>query len=113
MGSFKFETSPASHTLNVTVEGSFSQEDAARFVAAYNDSVSKFNPQQYEIVLDCTTMNVTAPGVVPMLEQCYVMYKESGFKNVVFIIAKNPVLKMQLSRVARNTKLEHYEIREV
>ncbi|BCG61062.1 hypothetical protein [Paenibacillus sp. URB8-2] len=113
MGSFKFETTPALRTLNVTVEGSFSQEDAARFVAAYNDSVSKFNPKEYEIVLDCTTMNVTAPGVIPMLEQCYLMYKESGFKNVVFTIAKNPVLKMQLGRVARTTKLDQYEIREI
>lgn len=113
MGSFKFETSPASRALNVVVEGSFSQEDAARFVTAYNDSVSKFNPKDYDIVLDCTTLNVTAPGVVPMLEQCYLMYKESGFKNVVFTIAKNPVLKMQLGRIARTTNLANYEIREV
>jgi anti-anti-sigma regulatory factor len=113
MGSFSFSPNPAANTLGVMVEGTFSQEDAGRFIQDYNERVSKFDPASYEIVLDCTKLNVSSPDVLPMLEQCYKMYKESGFKKVVFTIAKNPILKMQLGRVARSTKLENYEITEV
>ena len=113
MGNFNFSPSPETQALKVKVEGAMSQEDAGRFIQEYNDQVSKFDPTQYEIILDCTTLNVSSPDVLPMLEQCYIMYKESGFKKVVFTIAKNPILKMQLGRVARTTKLDNYEIVEV
>ncbi|WP_379131254.1 hypothetical protein [Paenibacillus sp. sgz500958] len=113
MGNFSFAPNAADRKFNVMVEGSMSQEDAGRFIQQYNEHVSKFDATQYEIVLDCTGLNVSSPDVLPMLEACYVMYKESGFKKVVFTIAKNPVLKMQLGRVARSTKLENYEILEV
>ncbi|WP_150273422.1 hypothetical protein [Paenibacillus tepidiphilus] len=113
MGSFKFATDTAAKLLNVQVEGTMSEEDAGRFITEYNETVSKFQPTEYEIDLDCTKLNVSSPDVLPMLEQCYILYKESGFKKVIFTIAKSPVLKMQLSRVARTTKLENYEIREV
>ncbi|MNV61571.1 hypothetical protein D3C71_1540830 [compost metagenome] len=64
-------------------------------------------------MLDCTGLNVSSPDVLPMLEQCFILYKDSGFKKVIFTIKSNPILKMQLARVARSTKLENYEIREV
>ncbi|MBY3623142.1 hypothetical protein HGO21_26915 [Acinetobacter sp. CUI P1] len=112
MGNFNFTSNAAAQKLNVQVEGSMSTEDAGRFIQEYNQIVSTFNPAQYEIILDCKTLNVSSPDTLPMLEQCYILYKESGFKKVTFIIAKSPVLKMQLSRVARSTKLENYEIIE-
>ncbi|MNI67107.1 hypothetical protein D3C73_1227180 [compost metagenome] len=113
MGSFKFATNTAESTLYVQVEGTMSEEDAGSFIKEYNQTVSKFDPTQYEIALDCTNLNVSSPDVLPMLEQCYLLYQQSGFKKVIFTIAKSPVLKMQLSRVARSTKLENYEIIEV
>ncbi|MEK4060861.1 MULTISPECIES: hypothetical protein [Paenibacillus] len=113
MGSFKFATNTKEHKLDVQVEGTMSEEDAGRFIQEYNQTVSKFDPAEYEIVLDCTALNVSSPDVLPMLEQCYILYQQSGFKKVVFTIAKSPVLKMQLSRVARSTKLANYEIIEV
>ncbi|WP_410512386.1 hypothetical protein PaeBR_20635 [Paenibacillus sp. BR2-3] len=113
MGNFSFTPNSATSTLKVRVEGAMSQEDAGRFIQEYNEHVSKFDPAKYDIILDCTGLNVSSPDVLPMLEQCYIMYKNSGFKKVVFTIAKNPVLKMQLGRVARATKLENYEIVEV
>ncbi|WP_151737385.1 hypothetical protein [Paenibacillus tengchongensis] len=113
MGSFKFATDTTAKVLNVQVEGTMSEEDAIRFITEYNETVSKFQPTEYEIDLDCTQLNVSSPDVLPMLEQCYLLYQQSGFKKVIFTIEKSPVLKMQLSRVARTTKLENYEIREV
>ncbi|ETT62709.1 hypothetical protein BSK66_18560 [Paenibacillus odorifer] len=112
MGNFNFATNAADQKLNVQVEGTMSPEDAERFINEYNQIISAFDPKQYEIILDCKTLNVSSKDTLPMLEQCYILYKQSGFKKVTFIIAKSPVLKMQLSRVARATKLENYEIIE-
>jgi len=50
--------------------------------------------------------------MVPELESCYRLYKESGFQRVIFEIKKSPVLKMQLSRLARNTGLTDVEVIE-
>lgn len=112
MGNFNFASNPVAKQLNVQVEGTMSPEDAGRFIQEYNQIISAFDPAQYEIILDCKTLNVSSPETLPMLEQCYILYKQSGFKKVTFIIVKSPVLKMQLSRVARATKLENYEIIE-
>ncbi|KAA8998768.1 hypothetical protein F4V43_16185 [Paenibacillus spiritus] len=113
MGTFNLNTDKNASTLNVKVGGTFSTEDAELFIADYNRAIGAFDPKQYEIILDCTELNVSSPDVLPMLEQCFILYKNSGFKNVVFTIKRNPILKMQLSRVARTTQLQHYEIREV
>lgn len=113
MGRFVFESITSERELKVTVEGSFSQEDAARFIEASNEHIAGINPAEYAVYLDCTSMNVNAPCVVPVLEQCYGLYKDAGFHQIVFAIARNPVLKMQLGRVARTAKLENYEIIEV
>lgn len=113
MGSYNLAADTAAKRLDVKVEGTMSAEDAGGFIEQYNKVISTFDPSEYEIVLDCTTLNVSTSDVLPMLEQCYILYKQSGFHKVVFTIAKNPVLKMQLSRVARATKLDNYEIIEL
>jgi hypothetical protein len=112
MGTFNFALNTPAQKLDVQVEGTMSPEDGGRFIQEYNTITSTFDPAQYEIILDCKTLNVSSPDTLPMLEQCYILYKQSGFKKVTFIIAKSPVLKMQLNRVARTTKLENYEIIE-
>jgi hypothetical protein len=113
MGSFSMSTNRTNNVFEVMVEGTFSQEDAMAFITEYNQEVASFQPEDYVIQLDCTKLNVSSPDVLPMLEQCYRMYKETGFQKVTFTISKNPVLKMQLGRVARNTGLANYEIAEV
>ena len=113
MGSFNMSNNRAAEIFEVTVEGTFSNEDAGRFIEAYNKQVATFNAKEYTIDLDCTRLNVSSADVLPMLENCYKLYQASGFKRVIFKIAKNPVLKMQLSRIARTTGLTNYDIVEV
>lgn len=113
MGNYNFNVNRATKKFDVKVEGSFSQTDALNFINDYNAHTGTINPAEYIIDLDCTELNVTGQDVIPMLEQCYKMYKESGFSNVIFKIKSNPILKMQLGRVARSTGLKEYEIVEV
>ena len=88
------------------------QDDAIRFINDYERSVKGLNASEFKIDLDCTKLNVSTPDVLPMLEQCYKMYQATGFEFVIFRIAKNMVLRMQLNRVARATGLSNYEIIE-
>ncbi|WML52255.1 hypothetical protein RCG17_23175 [Neobacillus sp. PS3-12] len=113
MGNFNFRINQSKKVFDVTVAGSFNETDALNFINQYKTRTATIKPTEYIIDLDCTELNVTNPDVVPMLEQCYKMYRESGFSKVSFKIKKNPILKMQLSRIARNTQLKNFEIVEV
>ncbi|AGK55327.1 hypothetical protein [Bacillus sp. 1NLA3E] len=113
MGSFNFNVNSEEKIFDVKVEGSFSEGDAVSFINQYNKHTASFNPTEYIIDLDCTDLKVSDNDVLPMLEQCYKMYKESGFSKVIFKIKQNTILKMQLGRIARSTGLSNYEIIEV
>jgi hypothetical protein len=112
MGNYNLNVKSGQKVLDVMVEGTFSQSDAIGFMESYNKQVSTINAKDYSIELDCTKLNVSSQDVLPMLEQCFLLYKETGFNKVIFKISKNPVLKMQLSRVGRNSGLQNYEIIE-
>lgn len=113
MGNFNFSINQAKKVFDVTVAGSFNETDAVNFINQYKAKTATFKPTEYIIDLDCTELNVTTQDVVPMLEQCYKMYQESGFSKVTFKIKENTILKMQLNRVARSTHLQNFEIVEV
>lgn len=46
-------------------------------------------------------MKVLQPKVVDILEEAYKLYKETAFKNVIFKVSDNPIVKMQLNRILR------------
>lgn len=113
MGSFNIQVDNANKVLKAKVEGTFSSEDGMKSVEAYQKSIANLTVPEYEIDIDCTELNVTAPDTLPILEACFQMYKNDGFKKVTLRLVKNPILKMQLSRVARTVQLTSYEIIEV
>ncbi|WP_144536776.1 hypothetical protein [Bacillus thuringiensis] len=113
MGKYTLQANRIQKVFHVSVEGSMSSEDGANFIKDYKQKIAGFNPKEYVIELDCTKLNVTSADVLPMLEDCYKLYIADGFTKVIFTISKNVILKMQLSRVARNTGLTNYEIKEV
>ncbi|REK64968.1 MULTISPECIES: hypothetical protein [Cohnella] len=113
MGSFNIELDQTNKVLKAQVEGTFSPEDGMRSVEAYQKSIASISVPEYEIDIDCTKLNVSAPDTLPILEGCFQMYKKDGFKKVTLRLAKNPILKMQLSRIARSVQLNNLEIVEV
>ena len=114
MGKYTLQANRIQKVFHVSVEGSMSSEDGANFIKDYKQKIAGINPKEYVIELDCTKLNVTSADVVPMLENCYKLYIADGFTKVIFNIApKSNILKMQLNRVAKNTGLANYEIKEV
>jgi len=113
MGSFNIQIDQAKKIFHAEVEGTFSPEDGMKSVEAYQASVATISALDYEIEIDCTKLNVSAPDTLPILEACFKMYKNDGFKKVTLRLAKNPILKMQLARVARGVELNNLELIEV
>ncbi|ETT85350.1 hypothetical protein BK130_16555 [Viridibacillus sp. FSL H8-0123] len=64
----------------------------------YNRNVASINCSNYILRLDCKDLAVVTPELVPALEDCYNLYKQSEFKKVVFEINNSVVVKKQLSR---------------
>lgn len=112
MGSFNIKIDQAAKVFHAEVEGTFSPEDGMAAVESYGKAVSGISAPEYEIDIDCTNLNVTAPETLPLLESCFQMYKKDGFKKVTLRISKNPILKMQLGRLARGVQLNNCDIVE-
>ncbi|WP_110928711.1 hypothetical protein [Bacillus massiliglaciei] len=96
--------------IEMYVAGSFTPADAQAFMSDYSRTVSSIDAPSYTLEVDCTEMNVVTPKMIPELEGSYQLYKQSGFHKVIFKIKKSTILKMQLSRLARNTGLTQAEV---
>lgn len=83
------------------------------FVKDYQRKVSSIDAKLFDLKVDCTDMDIITQDMIPRLENSFREYKETGFKKVIFTIKKNPIIKMQLNRVARNTGLTNAEVVEV
>ncbi|PAK47407.1 hypothetical protein [Paenibacillus sp. 7541] len=112
MGSFNIKIDQAAKVFYAEVEGTFSPEDGMAAMEGYNKAISTISAPEYAIDIDCTKLNVSAPESLPLLEGCFGLYKKDGFKKVTLRISKNPILKMQLGRVARGVQLDNCEIIE-
>jgi hypothetical protein len=110
MGSYNFKLDSSKKVLNVKVEGRFGEQDGMKFINDYNNEIKKFNPNDYNIDLDCTELAVSSQDVLPLLENCYNLYQQTGFNKIIFTIKNNITLKMQLNRIANKTGLKNYEI---
>jgi hypothetical protein len=110
MGHFILKTDTINKTINIELEGTFSEEDGLKSIQAYQQTVNPITPAEYDLKIDCRKLQVTEPDVVPLLGSCFVMFKNDGFVRVTLILENNPVLKMQLSRLGRKAGLGNIEI---
>ncbi|WP_151734445.1 hypothetical protein [Paenibacillus tengchongensis] len=110
MGKFVLNTDEIHKQIYIELEGIFSEEDGLLSMQSYQQLVNPLDPSEYELRIDCTKLNVTAPDVVPLLESCFIMFKNDGFTKVVLTLEYNPILKMQLARLGRKAGLENLVI---
>ncbi|UTR13157.1 hypothetical protein MM221_10855 [Salipaludibacillus sp. LMS25] len=109
---YKLGLNMSSKVVEMEVKGTFSPTDVENFVSDYQKIVGKINPTEYILDIDCSKLDILQQEMVPSMEGAFTMYKESGFKKVILNV-KSSVLKMQLSRLARNTKLTTAEVVEI
>ncbi|MGE7922620.1 hypothetical protein ACQKND_05490 [Viridibacillus arvi] len=108
-GSYKMSVNNLKKELDMQIVGNFTPEQADRFIKDYNRTVASINCSDYILRLDCKDLAVVTPELVPALEDCYNLYKQSEFNKVIFEINNSVVVKMQLSRITRKVGLNKAE----
>lgn len=91
--------------LNVKVWGMYGEEDAKSFVEEFKKITSTIQPLQYILSFDAKELKVSIRDMVPMLEGCFKMYKDLNFNKVIINSGNNATLKMQFTRIAKNSGL--------
>lgn len=99
--------------VEMEVSGTFTPEKAEVFIKDYTEKVNTIDAADFILRLDCRSLDVVTQQQIPELENCYALYRESGFKKVIFEIHNNSIVKMQLSRLARKSGLTNAEVVEV
>jgi len=112
LGMYTLNINSVKKEVNLEVKGTFTPEKAKGFIDDYNRRVGVIKASDFVLRLDCRDLDLVTQEMVPELESCYRLYKESGFQRVIFEIKKSPVLKMQLSRLVRNAGLTNVEVIE-
>jgi len=112
-GSFTMEINQAEKTIDMTVSGTFTPEKAQEFVKDYQQKLSSIKPEEFVLQFDCRDLDVVSQEMVPNLEACLAMYRDSGFKKVLVGIQKKPIIKLQLNRLARQVGLTSFEVAEI
>lgn len=109
MGSYNFSTS--FKEMNISFEGAFTPEDAQNFVNDFKNQVVKVNPATCYLNLDGTKLAISPAQMVDMLRSCFAMYKAAGFNHVTMNPGSNVVLRMQVSRLAKEAGLTDFELK--
>lgn len=99
------------HLLKIVLEGSFSIDDALDYTKDYNNVVKTISPKDYTLSFNCKNLKVSNPDVLNTLEECFKLYKKEGYNKIEAIIdAGQPVLSMQIKRVATQAGLSNLDI---
>ena len=113
-GKYTMNVNRVKKSIDMTVSGTFTSEQASKFIADYNSKLNGINANEYVLNFDCRDLNLVTQDMIPSLEACLQMYNKTGFNKVVVGIKKgSPILKMQLSRLARNNGLKNLSIEEI
>ena len=112
-GYYSIKVNTIGKVVDMVVSGTFTPEKAQQFINDYQNRIGAITAENFTLKFDCTDLDVVTQDMIPDLEQCYQLYKSSGFKKVIFEIKKNPIIKMQLSRIARKVGLSNAEVVEI
>ena len=110
MGSFVFDLKHEEKALNVMIEGMFTPQNALDFIAEYQKNIAEIKPAEYALVFDATNLKVSTQEVLPMLESCVQLYKQTGFKKIVMNMGSSAIVKNQIKRVIEKVGLLNCEV---
>ena len=97
--------------FDIVVQGKFEKEDGQAYMTDFTQKISSINPSDYTLKFDCRNLSVSANESLDLLQGCFNLYKETGFKKVIAVLDSNQiVLEMQFKRLARNANLDNFEI---
>lgn len=107
---YKIQVEAPLKKVVVAVGAHMTIAEAERFATEFQRTVTSIDASTYTLEVDCTSMKVLNTELTERLTGAMGLYKEAGFKKTEFIVNNDTILKMQLSRVARNAGLTNAEV---
>lgn len=105
MKKFDMSLNKTNKELNIRIWGMYGPDDANSFIEEFTKITASIQPSEFVLFFDAEELKVSTQDMVPMMEGCFKMYKDFGFKKVVAKVGSNVTLKMQLTRVGRGVGL--------
>lgn len=99
----------ATKEITVILEGDFDEPATQSFLNDFNAEMGKIDPSEYGILFDASKFSVMKQDMIPVLEGCFRLYKGLNFKTIKMILG-NPILNMQVNRVAKLAQLDNFTI---
>lgn len=96
--------------VGITVGDQMTPAEAMKFEQEFKALLNSINASEFELEINGTNMNVLTPDMASRLQGVMGIYQQAGFKKVLIKTQNNPVLKMQINRVARQAGLTNMEI---
>lgn len=102
-GTHKMELNIGRKQFIIRLAGQYGLDHAEDFFKQYEKNVSRINPADYHIIIDCSNLNVFKPEILPYLEEAYKAY--NAFKRITFINSPNRISLAQIQRIAKKIGL--------
>lgn len=113
-GKYTMVVNRVKKSVDMMVSGTFTPEQANKFIADYNSKISSIKSDEFVLNFDCRDLDLVTQDMIPSLEACFQMYSKTGFDKVIIGIKKgSPILKMQLGRLGRNNGLKNLSVEEI
>lgn len=109
-GGYVIDVIPATKEIGMNVVGKFTSQQAEQFHKDYKKQVGSINPAEFQMNVDCTTMQVISQDMVSALQYSFELYKQTGFNKIKFITNGKSIIKMQLNRIAKSVGLPNVEV---
>lgn len=110
MGNFMIRVNFMTKVLESSVEGVMSVQDAANFILQYQKAICKIPTSEYTLFFDCTKLQLSPQESQKKLEECFAMYQKADFREIIFNIGNDSILKEQISHIAQDCQLSRYKI---
>jgi anti-anti-sigma regulatory factor len=99
---FEMNVNSQKKVFIIKVAGFIQEEEAKKFMEAYNKNINSFKASEYSLILVADELSASKPEMIPALEGVVNLYKSTGFKNYYSTTPKSAVTSMQLKRVANH-----------
>ncbi len=110
VSTYKIKKNEALKKIEIYVGEKITLAEVERFTTEFQRTVSSIDATSFDLEIDCTNMKVLTPDLTVNLTEAMGLYKQVGFKKNIFVVQNDVVLKMQLTRLARNAGLTNAEV---
>lgn len=108
MGQWTITT--GNNTLDVTVSGSMTPQNAKDYYNEFLAASKKINPPTCKLSLDGSKLAVSESDSAQILQSILKLYKDLGFQDVTIDLGKNAVLQMQVKMLASKVGFKSFKV---